>query len=139
MTGETWYEAAPGCSIDPSQPPKVHNLTHGLISYEDFSLYRIASIKAFEPLYNVAGLVWFALITFMVLLCSKKSRRALVLIPLGLLWATFLVATPASDYRYVFVFLLAVPLFISICLFGFKDSSSSDRILRDANQTANQE
>lgn len=137
MTGETWYEAAPGYSIDPSQPPRVHNLTHGLISYEDFSLYRVASIKAFGPLYNVAGLVWFALITFMVLLCGKNSRRALVLIPLGLLWATFLVATPASDYRYVFVFLLAVPLFISICLFGFKDSSSADRILRSANQAAN--
>ena len=118
MTGTTWYVVPPGYTIDSTQGLVAHNLVGDIVSYDDFSLYREAHIAAFEPLYNVAGLVWLAIFSFMVVFCDNKSKRALMYLPLGLLWMTFLVATPASDYRYLFAFLLLVPFFVSVCFFN---------------------
>lgn len=133
MTGTTWYVVPPGYVIDSSQGLVVHNLMGDVASYDDFSLYREAHIAAFEPLYNVAGLVWLAVFSFMVVFCSNKPKKAFIFLPLGLLWLTFLAATPASDYRYLFAFLLLVPLFVAICFFNLGVSDSSECTRYNAN------
>lgn len=125
MTGTTWHVVPPGYIIDSTQGLVAHNLVGDIVSYDDFSLYREAHIAAFEPLYNVAGLVWLAIFSFMVVFCGNKPKRALMYLPLGLLWMTFLVAAPASDYRYLFAFLLLVPFFVSVCFFNVAIPESS--------------
>ena len=76
------------------------------------------AVSAFPHLYSIGSLAWLMVLCFFIAVIKKRCSGAIFCIPFIILWATFLLAAPASDFRYMFALHLAIPLFL---LFGFCD------------------
>ena len=62
------------------------------------------------PFTNAAFLAWLILFALLLSLYRRKYDSIVFLLPLIVLWLTYLVAAPANDFRYIFPLYLALPL-----------------------------
>lgn len=106
----TWYTTPAGYSLDGSTVS--HNHLAGIIDQSDFDSIRGLYIQIFEPIFNIGVLVWLLLFVLMYQVCRRNYKIVLCLMPLLLLWFSFLIAAPANDFRYMFPLHLAVPLLL---------------------------
>jgi hypothetical protein len=61
---------------------------------------------------------WIMLFSFVLYIFkTKNKKKCLCYLPIVLLWLTIMVATPgSSSFRYVLIFLYAMPLFLALLL-----------------------
>lgn len=132
-TAQTWYVSEPGYSLD-GENTIAHNLTNGLISYEQLRTLLDVAVAAFAPFYNSAQLAWLVIFVFLAVILRRQKKLWVSMVPLILWWATFLVATPAVDFRYMFPVHLALP-FIFLVLLGRRHSSKQELSKRQQMQS----
>ena len=119
----TWYTVPAGYSFDGNAVS--HNHLSGVIDQSDFDSIRELYIQIFEPIFNIGVLAWLLLFVLMYQVCRRNYKIVLCLMPLLLLWFSFLIAAPANDFRYMFPLHLAVPLLL-LLLVWTKDSGSRE-------------
>jgi hypothetical protein len=109
VKGKTWYLEKPGYSLDGGEKITSNKL-EGLLSYKEVKSVFKKVKKAIPALFTIGWLVWGMLFVLFYNVCRRNYRFAFITLPLVFYWATYLVAAPANDFRYMFPLLLAVPL-----------------------------
>lgn len=133
IDGNTWYTCDPGYCLNDDRI--AHNLAAPYLDYSDLKTCLDVATKMAPSLYNIGILVWLMLFIVLFALYFKRRNLLLCLIPLIFLWATFLLAAPASDFRYMFVFHLAIPVFVLLIFFKIANSNNSMNSPYNTEQT----
>lgn len=110
----TWYTIGAGYDIE---KPISNNIIASFVDYQSLNSILNASIQNTNPVFNIGILVWFMLFAFFYNLRSKRGRYCLCLVPILIVWASLLIAAPATDFRYVFSLHLSLPLMLAAVLF----------------------
>lgn len=108
---ETWYVAPAGYSLDERERVASNKLS-GVLNESQLAAYLDAFQRGFPYFFNMGQLAWFVIAVVGVLLSLRRWRAACCLVPLLAYWATYLVAAPASDFRYIFPMMLCVPIVV---------------------------
>lgn len=85
---------------------------------------RFSLKKILEPkiLFSAAFFIWFSLLSFVITLNKRKYKCILFYLPILFLWGSIMIGTPiAFSLRYVFVFVLFVPLGFIIPLLPYEN------------------
>lgn len=61
-------------------------------------------------------LIWAYLLACIILVCARRGRLALCLLPPLVLWLSLMIGAPLSDTRYSYPLFLIQPLMIGVCL-----------------------
>lgn len=115
----TWYTTVPGYSMNDVDRVS-RNLTNGALSYEKLVVLFDVAKTIFAPAYNSAFLAWLIIFSFIVLFFRKNRILCVSVLPLLFWWATFLIAAPAVDFRYMFPIHLALPVVFFILFYAPK-------------------
>lgn len=131
VNGPTWYLGDVGYDVDGDGRGEGADRPSWLVSPQTLYAFCETYITVFEPLFKPASLAWTVLFLLMAG-CWFRSRASIVSsIPLVMYWATFLIAAPATDFRYVFPILLCVPLVVASLVLlpsaSREDDASGDR------------
>ena len=88
------------------------NILENLIDCNELKSSMDSVLNQYNPIYNPAILFYILLLTALICIIRKKTNYLIILIPLLLLWFSLMLATPASDFRYVYPLHLCLPLII---------------------------
>lgn len=125
----TWYACEPGYPVD-GEENYHQNKLDPYVEAESVSTATNLSISMFFPLFSMGSLAWITLFILLIKLLSKDFKSAACLTPFVTLWATYLVAAPASDFRYLLPLHVSLPLLLLILV-----SSSGVPMQTESNYT----
>ncbi len=79
-------------------------------------------------LFSAASFVWFSLLSFVITLNKRKYKLILVYLPALFLWGSIMIGTPiAFSLRYVYVFVLFVPLSLIIPILPYENKHKNKK------------
>lgn len=105
----TWYTEKPGYSLDGSGNIADNKLS-GCLSVNSLKMWIEDFKEAFPWLFSMAWIAWIVIFSAAILFFLRRKLTVVCLFPIVGYWATFLIAAPANDFRYMFPALLCVPL-----------------------------
>lgn len=82
----------------------------------------VASFKLFENVPNLINIfalsfpIWFVLLTLFISIFKKTYKNIIILLPLILLWMTYLLG-PVSNLRYMLPIVMLYPLLLYMCFY----------------------
>lgn len=81
---------------------------------ENFANYNyIKDIPLVVNIFSISTPFWLLLVTIFVLIYKKHYKQILMIMPMMLLWLTY-IAGPVSNFRYIFTLFALYPLIISL-------------------------
>ena len=133
----TWYTSAPGYPLDDAT--NYHeDLLAPVVDSSDIATATELAIEMFAPLYDMGTLVWFVLFALLAKAIARDTKGIACLAPFATLWATFLVAAPAGDFRYLLPLHAAIPLVALVLLTDFRQTGTGGRPPREAHPENNE-
>ena len=119
LNSTTWYTAGPG--YDVGDGTKTNSHLGEELDQSDLEEVLSSTIAAFPFLFSIGFLAWSMLGGLLVAFLRGSRRPLLFFLPFVALWATFLLAVPANDFRYMLSLHLAFPLFVLFTFWRFKE------------------
>lgn len=119
LNSTTWYTAGPG--YDVGDGTKTNSHLGEVLDQSDLEEILSSAIAAFPFLFSIGFLAWSMLGGLLVAFLRGSRRPLLFFLPFVVLWATFLLAAPANDFRYMLSLHLAFPLFVLFAFWRFKE------------------
>lgn len=84
--------------------------------YEKFATYEIQQkYYILDLIYNIHLPIWLLLFSVFIIILKKNYRSILVILPLILLWLTYLLG-PVSNFRYIIPIYVLYPMIIYLLL-----------------------
>lgn len=116
LDSNTWYTVTAGYDLGYGKEANGH--LGQILTSEDLEVALSSVIEAFSFLFSIGFLAWSMLGGLLIGFLKGHRRSLMFFLPFVSLWATFLLAAPAADFRYMLSLHLAFPLFF---LFAFWD------------------
>lgn len=88
------------------------NILENIIDCNELKSSMDSLLNQINPIYNPSILLYIVLITALICIARKKADYLIVLSPFLLLWFSLMLATPASDFRYVYPLQLCLPIIV---------------------------
>ena len=129
LESTTWYIADTGYDLGDGEKKNSH--LGNLLTEEDLGAAFDSVKRALPFLYSIGFMAWSMLGGLLVAFLKGRCKSAIFFLPFVALWATFLLAAPANDFRYMLSLHLAFPLFV---LFAFWDFKENKGILPEEKQ-----
>ncbi len=129
LESTTWYIADAGYDLGDGEKKNSH--LGNLLTEEDLGAAFDSVKRALPFLYSIGFMAWSMLGGLLVAFLKGRRKSAIFFLPFVALWATFLLAAPANDFRYMLSLHLASPLFV---LFAFWDFKENKGILPEEKQ-----
>lgn len=94
--------------------PRINSFYTAMAEYNTAKsgIFRLPVIKQF---FSVALPIWVLFVAFCTLIAKKKQRWLVPLLPLLLLWMTYLLG-PVSNFRYMFPIIICYPIIVVIVM-----------------------
>lgn len=97
-----------------NQIPGLHSVYMKMAEYEqgEKGVYRLPGIRQF---FNISTSIWILWSAFVLLIMKKRLRDSISLVPLILIWFTYLLG-PVSNFRYILPIFISYPIILIVLL-----------------------
>lgn len=120
LESSTWYIADSGYDLGDGEKKNSH--LGNLLTEEDLAAAFGSAKSALPFLYSIGFLAWSMLGGLLVAFLNGRCKSVIFFLPFVAIWATFLLAAPANDFRYMLSLHLAFPLFVLFAFWDFREN-----------------